>query len=153
MRVKFWIGFALTVAIVVLGILVSGGQPIVFVDIPSLAIVILIPAAIAFASWPVRDIGRAFSALYDEGASRMELEKSLLFFDSLRRWMSTAAFMGLMIGLVSILRYYTGNETGKLGPNLAVMLLCNASALFFMLLVPLPLASLARRRLVEARGE
>lgn len=149
MKAKFWIGFLMTMATVVFGVIASGGKLLIFVDIPSLMVVILIPAAIAFASWPVRDIGRVFTALYDEGATRVELEKSLLFLNSLKQWMTTAAFMGLMLGLVCILRFYDGNKSGRLAPNLAVMLLCNATALFFMLLVPLPLASLAKRRLIE----
>lgn len=149
MKLKFWIGLVFTTACIVFGILVSGADIPVYVDIPSLVIITLIPAAIAFASWPLVEIRRAFGALYDPAASKPELEKSALFFESLIRWMLYAAFAGLMIGLVAILRYYDGGESGKLGRNLAVMLLCNTEALFIILVFPLPLASLARRRLAE----
>ncbi len=153
MKAKFWIGLVFTTAIVVFAIVASGGSVLVYFDIPSLVMIALIPASIAFASWPLGEIRRAFTALHDPAAGRAELEKSALFFESIIRWMLYAAFAGLMIGLVAILRYYDGNQVGKLGRNLAVMLLCNTEALFLIIVFPLPLAAIARRRLAGLNGD
>lgn len=136
-----------TLAIIAMAVLVSGGSLSIFIDLPSYAVIFLIPAAIAWASWPVRDMGRAFSAPFDPGASRTDLEKSRLFFESVRRWMFMAA--GTMVGLVCILKYADGSNLDKIGRNLAVMLLCVTSAIFVSLAFTLPLESLARRRLAE----
>lgn len=136
-----------TLAIIAMAVLVSGGSLSIFIDLPSYAVIFLIPAAIAWASWPVRDMGRAFSAPFDPGASRTDLEKSRLFFELVRRWMFMAA--GTMVGLVCILKYADGSNLDKIGRNLAVMLLCVTSAIFVSLAFTLPLESLARRRLAE----
>lgn len=149
MKAKFITGAALTAAIIVVVILVSGGSLSIFIDLPSYVLIFLIPAVMAWASWPVRDMGRAFSAPFDPGASRTDLEKSRLFFESVRRWMFMAAAAGTMIGLVCILQYADGSNLEKIGRNLAVMLLCVTSAVFFSLVFTLPLESLARRRLAE----
>lgn len=149
MRAKFLIGLALAAAVLIIAIIVSGGTLWIFFDLASLAVILLVPAAVAFASWPVKDIGRALSTPFDGKATRRELEKSRLFFRSFREWMMVSAFAGTMIGLVCILKLFDRGETAKLGPNLAVMLLCLTSALFASLLVLLPLESIAKRRLVE----
>jgi len=149
MKAKYFIGILLTLAILVSVVLFSGGKLIVFIDVPTYLVIFLIPAAIAFASWPVRDIGRAFSAPFDPAAIRVELEKSRLFFESLRRWVLVAALAGTMVGLVCILAFYNGGDQLRLARNCAVMLLCVTNALFFLLLLPLPLESIAKRRLAE----
>ncbi|HOX48669.1 MAG TPA: hypothetical protein PLG14_05725 [Spirochaetales bacterium] len=149
MRLKYFFGVFLVAAISAAAVAMSGGKLAAFVDLPTYVVVLAIPAAIAFASWPVRDIGRAFSAPFDPAAGRKELEKSLLFFSQLRRWVLVAALLGTMIGLVCILAYADGRNLDRLGRNLAVMFLCVTNALLFCLVVPLPLESLASRRLAE----
>jgi len=62
MRLKYFFGVFLVVAISAAAVAMSGGKLAAFVDLPTYVVIIAIPAAIAFASWPVRDIGRAFSA-------------------------------------------------------------------------------------------
>ncbi len=149
MKLKFFLGVFLVLAISVLAVLGSGGRLTTFFDIPTFVVIVVIPAAIAFASWPVRDIGRAFSAPFDERAERKELEKSRTFFALLRQWVLVAAFFGSMIGLVCILAYADGHDIDKLGRNLAVMLLCVTNALLLFLILPLPFESLVKRRLAE----
>lgn len=149
MKLKFLVGVFLVLVISAGVIIISGGRLSLFVDIPTYIVIILVPAAIAFASWPVKDIGRAFSAPFDPAAARRELEKSRLFFESLRQWILVAALLGTMVGLVSILAFADAKNLDKLGRNLAVMLLCIANSLLLFLVLPLPLESLAKRRLAD----
>lgn len=150
MRTKFCIGSLCTIAIIILLIFACGTKPTIFVDIPTFVLIIFAPAAIAFASWPVKAMGRAFSAPFDSAASKAELGRSVLFFASCRRWILIAAAAGAMMGLVAILAGFSVNGDNKrLGPNLAVMLLSVADSLFLDLVVTLPLESLAKRRLAE----
>jgi flagellar motor component MotA len=149
MKAKFLVGVLIVVAVTFSAILFSGGKLLVFVDVATYLVIFFIPAGIAFASWPVRDIGRAFSAPFDKLAKPKELEKSLFFFESARRWILVSAFLGTMVGLVCILVYADATNLERLGRNLGVMLLCITNALFFFLLIPLPIESLAKRRLME----
>jgi flagellar motor component MotA len=149
MKLKFFVGAILSLAILVSTIVFSGGNMIVFVDVPTYLIIFLIPAAIAFASWPLREIGKAFSAPFDAAATKVELSKSRLFFESLRKWVLVAALAGTMVGLVCILAFYSSGDQERLARNCAVMLLCVTNALAFFLVLPLPLESIAKRRLAE----
>ncbi|MBL8966542.1 MAG: hypothetical protein JNG85_05980 [Spirochaetaceae bacterium] len=149
MKVKFFIGVFFVAAISGGVVIISGGRLSLFIDVPTLLVILVIPAAIAFASWPVKDIGRAFSAPFDADAGRGELEKSRLFFESLRQWILAAALLGTMVGLVSILAFADAKNLDKLGRNLAVMLLCLTNSLFLFLILPLPFEALAKRRLAE----
>ncbi len=149
MKLKFFVGIFFVAAITVIAIVTSGGRLYTFFDVPTYLVILLIPAAIAFASWPVKAIGRAFSAPFDAAAGRGELEKSRLFFESLRQWILAAALLGTMVGLVCILAYSDAKDLYKLGRNLAVMLLCVTNALLLFLVLPLPIESLAKRRLAE----
>ncbi len=149
MILKYFVGIFLTLALSAAMVLISGSTLPTFVDVPTYLILILVPALMAFASWPVRDIGRAFSAPFDPVADRKDLEKSRLFFQDLRKWLYTAAGLGTMLGFVSILVFADGENLDKLGRNLGVMLLCVTNAFLFDLLLPLPMGASARRRLAE----
>jgi hypothetical protein len=149
MKVKYFAGIVLILAVSSAIVLMTGSTLPTFVDVPTYLILVLVPAILAFASWPVREIGRAFSAPFDPAAGRKDLEKSRLFFADLRKWLYTAAGLGTMLGLVSILVFAEGAHLDRLGRNLGVMLLCVTNAFLFALLVPLPLESLARRRLAD----
>ncbi|HOX13466.1 MAG TPA: hypothetical protein P5117_08550 [Spirochaetia bacterium] len=149
MKAKYFTGIFLTLAVSAAIVLMSGGTLPTFVDVPTYLLLILVPATLAFASWPVREIGRAFSAPFDPAAARNDLEKSRLFFQDLRKWLYTAAGLGTMLGLVSILVFADGEHLDRLGRNLGVMLLCVTNAFLLALMVPLPLESIVRRRLAE----
>jgi len=149
MKAKYWIGAGLTLAIFVATVYMCGARIMIYVDIPSIIVVVLIPAAIAFASWPVKDIGRAFAAPFDPKAGKAELAKSAYFMESLRRWSLYAAALGALVGLIAILVFMTGFDSERLGRNLGVMLLVLSTSLLLILAFVLPLESLAKRRLVE----
>ena len=149
MKTKYFTGVFFILAVSAAIVLLSGSTLPTFVDVPTYMILILVPAILAFASWPVREIGRAFSAPFDPAAGRKDLEKSRLFFVDLRRWLYTAAGLGTMLGLVSILVFADGEHLDRLGKNLGVMLLCVTNAFLLALMVPLPLESMVRRRLAE----
>lgn len=149
MKTKYFTGVFLLLAVSAALVLMSGSTLPTFVDVPTYMILILVPAILAFASWPVREIGRALSAPFDPAAGRKDLEKSRLFFVDLRRWLYTAAGLGTMLGLVSILAFADGEHLDRLGRNLGVMLLCVTNAFLLALMVPLPLESMVRRRLAE----
>ena len=149
MKTKYFTGVFFILAVSAAIVLLSGSTLPTFVDVPTYMILILVPAILAFASWPVREIGRAFSAPFDPAAGRKDLEKSRLFFVDLRRWLYTAAGLGTMLGLVSILVFADGEHLDRLGRNLGVMLLCGTNAFLLALMVPLPLESMVRRRLAE----
>jgi flagellar motor component MotA len=147
MKLKYLTGIVLTLGIFVMGVYLSGGFLRIFIDPLTTALIVGIPAAIAFASWPVKDIGRAFSAPFDAAADERELRMAAEFFTGMKTWIALAAFIGVMIGLISMLALYSPDlESGKLGVNLAVALLSVMQALLFIALVPYPLGAMARRR-------
>jgi hypothetical protein len=105
LKAKLLIGMLIELAAIGSGILFSGTEPRIFIDIPTIIIVAGVPLAVAFASWPVKRIGRAFAAPVDPAASILDLEDSAEFLRSFRRWMYAGTVVCAFIGLIAILRY------------------------------------------------
>ncbi len=134
------------------GFYFSGGENIaLFIDIPTIICVCFVTFLILFASWPLKDMGRAFSAPYSMGATKVELLKSKEFFTSMRKALVWSALVSSLIGFISILRYmsYEPFDAERLGLNFAVAILSVFQAGITVLVLALPFESAARRRLAE----
>jgi flagellar motor component MotA len=151
LKAKLLIGMLIELAAIGSGILFSGTEPRIFIDIPTIIIVAGVPLAVAFASWPVKRIGRAFAAPVDPAASILDLEDSAEFLSSFRRWMYAGTVVCAFIGLIAILRYLHEMEPERLAPNVAVAVLCVWQAFFFDALFLHPLEAAACRRLRDGR--
>ena len=149
MRIKFLVGLTIQAALVVVGVLFSGGNLVVLFDFLSLLLVIGLSLAIAFGSWPAKDVIRAFGAPSDKDATKRELERSALFFHSLRSWIYAASGLTVMIGIIFSLKYINEWEPDHIGPNVAISLLGIFYAFCLDTFIVLPLESLARRRMLE----
>ncbi|OHD82458.1 MAG: hypothetical protein A3J97_10470 [Spirochaetes bacterium RIFOXYC1_FULL_54_7] len=153
MRTKYFFSAVMVLAVLAGAILVSGGHLMIVLDPYSMILVLGLPFIIAFGSWPLRDICRAFSAPFDPSADGKDLRKAAEFFESFRSWLAVSAATGAMTGLLLMLALFDlDNGLARLGSNLAVMLLSVFYALVLNLLFVLPLGALARRRLLDMQA-
>jgi flagellar motor component MotA len=154
MIAKLIVSIVLILGIIVFGILVSGGILIAYYDLPTILVVVGTTFLILFASWPIRDIGRAFKAPFSKDASIIELKKSVVFFELARKALVWSGLLAVMMGVVAMLLALSlidlPKDLERLGKNCAVALLSVFQVSVTVLLLVLPFESAARRRLIGA---
>lgn len=111
-------------------VLVSGGDPRWYLDLPSAAVVFVLAFSVTAGDYGWKGIGRAFSAAF--GKRPMEaaaLRSADAAVRALGRYAWYASVLGVFVGTIAIL----GNmsDPGKIGPNFAVALICPLYALLF----------------------
>ena len=129
-------------------VFVCGSTAWLYVDLPSLVIVPVLPVLYMAAIYGFAGVAGAFRVPFSERASVGELARSLAFFKSLGRSFWLFGAMGMCLGLIEVLRNLTERE--KLGPNLAIAILTILYAATFNLLLVQPFSANARKRLAEA---
>ncbi|MDF2511562.1 MAG: hypothetical protein K0S04_1428 [Herbinix sp.] len=123
------------IAIIIFLVATVGGislcsPPIIFLDIPSLLIILLFTIPMLIAAGLGGDLSRAFKVMVrkDLPYTRVELQRALIAVEYTMRLLFYAGLIGSLIGFISMLRNISDLST--IGPNFAVMLL----TLFYALL-------------------
>jgi flagellar motor component MotA len=132
-------------ALIVLAIYFSGGTMLLYVDIPSFLITAVLTVILLWSGWGFREMGAAFRNALSETSERKGLEDAALFFKMAERYLIVSGAMAFFLGSIAILKNLA--DKSRLGPNVAVALISVFYALFFGLLVCIPLEACARRRL------
>jgi flagellar motor component MotA len=160
MKTKLIISLILILGCAAIGIYFSGGECLTFIDIPTFMCVDILAFLILLASWPIKDIGRAFSKPFSGEATPADLRKAREFFSSLRRALVWAGILAVVLGFVLILKQLpvTGSASAsastvfsmeRLGANMAVTILSIFYTAASVIVLCLPFESAARRRLAE----
>lgn len=149
MKKGYFAAVAAALAVFAAAILVANGSFSWFIDMSSLAVVLL-PAF--FLSWGVfglPGIGRAFAASFrKEGAAEGELRKALAFFDAILSYLLLSGLLGSLVGIISMVGRI--DDLKSIGLGMAIALLSLWYALILILAVAVPFRSGIRRRLAEA---
>jgi flagellar motor component MotA len=105
-------------------------NPVIFLDIPSILIIILLTVPMLMAAGLGGDLIRAFKLMIRKNHpyTTSELQRAHHAVDYTIKLLWYAGFIGSFIGLVSMLRNLTDPTT--IGPNAAVMILTVFYALF-----------------------
>lgn len=138
----------LVLAALVFIFIVAAASVEFYFDLPSLIVVPVLPTITVCLMFGARASGRAFSAVFDASAERRELATSVSFFETLGRAFFLFGMIGFGIGLIIVLSNL--NDTAKVGPNLAVALLCVFYAAVANAVAVLPFLTAARTRMIDA---
>ncbi len=148
--IKYLVSALGALALVFLGMGISGGHALVYVDPASALIAFGVPLLLLKAGWSFRSMGAAFGNALSDSAGAPELEDARLFFGTAFRYLMATGPMAFLLGLVAILANLA--DKARLGPNVAVALISMFYAVLAALVVCLPLEAAAKRRLAALRA-
>jgi len=130
----YFISIIIFLAVLVSTFLLSGSITI-FIDLPSILIIIAITLPMLLSSGLFTDFKNSFRIVMskDKTFSNEELERAILAIDLTNKLILISGFLGSIIGLISMLRQLS--DPSKIGPSVAVMLLTTFYALFLTIIL------------------
>ena len=146
--------FYFVAVVLVIGILagtgVAVGAPLgLFLNVPSLILVVAPTLLLVAANFTVREIGTCFSISFRrEGARRIDLELARVFFSALGRYLGLIGSIGALIGLIELLA--TLGDSAAIGSGVALALMTALYGLILYVAVVIPFQAGIRRRIAEA---
>lgn len=138
--------FVLFLALVATGVLFAGARATLFLNLPSLLIVVLLSLVLSLCTFSPVEIGRAFALAFRRTeVDQSELRAAILYFRSLQWYLIVSGLIGFFIGLIAIL---AGLGTAKtVGAGLAIALLTVFYSLLLAAVVAVPFRTGLERRL------
>ncbi len=144
---KRWIASVIAAVCFASLIAAMGGDVAYFIDLPSLVIVLIFPFLYLSALYGFSGVALAFRTTGNKDAVEAELRVSLAFFRSYGK----ATWLFSLFAACSSTIVMLGDLTdpSELGAYFAIILICPLYAVMFNLLLTLPYAAHAERRLAE----
>jgi hypothetical protein len=151
MSKRYFVLLGLALAAVVGVFALTGVTILAILDVPSLAVVIMFPVLMDFASHGPRDIARCFRVAFtSNAATRTELESALVYFDGLSRYLASGGVLGVTIGMVAVLGFApVRRDLESVGLGLALCLLAAVYAVVLIAMVAVPFRTAVRKRLAS----
>jgi flagellar motor component MotA len=125
----------------------SGGAFSVYLDVPSLLIMVIFPFVYQCLLFGVSTVKIAFTAGFKKDAAMEELTKAQLFFKNYSKVIWITALVVVFIGTVAILAYL--EDPAMLGPNFALAFLSILYGGIIHLVIILPNSVFLKKRLIE----
>ena len=148
MSLFYLIGAAVAVGTWVFAIVASAGRIAVFMNVPSLVVVLVPAAGLCLSSFRPQEIGRSFRVAFARSpAQATELRVAAAFFRALQRYLLLTGPVGGLVGLIVMLASL-GDVSGQ-GIGLALCLLTVLYSVLLALLLALPFRAAVERRLAE----
>ncbi len=132
------------------GVYISAAKPLWYLDVPSIIMVFLPSFVLCAGDYGWKGIGMAFSAAFGrQPRTDQELVRAQATATALGRYSWYAAVFGTCIGFIAILASLSqAQDSTRLGPNVAVSLICFFYALMFNFMLITPM----RNRIALKRG-
>ncbi len=148
----YWVALVIVLAVVVIAIVWSLGT-LLFVDVPSLVVVVVPVLAMSIASFSPREIGKSFRVAFArQPAEPAELRTAAAFFRALQRYLILSGLIGVFTGVISLLGWI--GQKPSLSTNVAsgfaLLLISAFYAIVLLLTVAVPFRSAVDKRLAEA---
>ena len=101
-------------------LLSGGGTGIIFLDLPSFIIAVVVPFLFVNVLFGFKEMGEAFSTPFRKEADKEKLMQSLIFFKTYAKATWLAGLISVLIGLITML--CTLDDKASIGPNAALAL-------------------------------
>ena len=149
MRKSYFILMPLTLALLVWAYYeFSGVEMIYFLDLPSLLIIPILPLLMTFCTFRPLEIRDYFAmALNNNESDSVKLEGAIHFFHTLQTYAYLAAGISFVMAVIYILS--VEKDISRIGPMLAVALICILYSLGLAFFITLPLKAGLRKLLHE----
>ena len=145
---KFYpISLVLFLTLIAVAIIMSGPGFGVYLSLPSLIIVLGLPAAILLATHSPREMGMAFRSAYRNSSSG-ELRAAVVFFSAMQRYLLWSGVLAPMVGVVAMLSVL--GDKSSVGMGAAIALITVLYSIVLNLTVALPFKCAAEKRLALA---
>ncbi len=140
------------VAMVVFGTCIGGNSILLYLDIPSLVLVPILPYIIASFIYPFneqRKFNREIFAVNRPG-DKQELLNAVNFYKLLRILTIFSAVFGTLIGFIGILGAFSSIENNDtFAQNFGVLSICSFYGIVYLIAIVEPLGAAAKKRLNE----
>jgi flagellar motor component MotA len=128
-------------------IVMSGGHPYGYLDIPSVLIMVFFPFVYQCLLFGVSTVKIAFTAGFRKDAGMEQLTKAQLFFKNYSKVIWITALVVVFIGTVAVLKNL--EDRTMLGPNFALALLSVLYGGILHLVIIIPNSVFLKKRLME----
>ena len=128
-------------------VFMSGGALPVYLDIPSILIMVIFPFVYQCLLFGVPAVKLAFTAGLKKDADIKQVTKAQLFFKSYNKVICFSAFVTVLIGVVAMLANM--DDKTKLGANLALVLLSLLYGGLLHIAIIIPNSIFLKKRLIE----
>ncbi|HUX14088.1 MAG TPA: MotA/TolQ/ExbB proton channel family protein [Spirochaetia bacterium] len=126
---------------------VLAGGLSMYLDLPSLAVILLLPLPLLVATFPLREIRNAFFCVFHHAVDGSELRNALVVFSTMERLLLLAGLFGVISGLIGIFSHISSAE--MIGRGIALALLTPLYAMVLMMAFTVPLRAAVRRRIAR----
>lgn len=146
----YWAALVIVVAILVIAVVWSLGT-LLFLDVPSLIVVIVPVLAMSFAAFSPRDIGKSFRVAFTrQPAEPAELRTAAAFFKALERYIILSGLIGVFTGVISMLGAVSRDSSLNIASGFALLLVSAFYAIVLLLVVAVPFKAAVDKRLAQA---
>ncbi|OHD12058.1 MAG: hypothetical protein A2Z96_04970 [Spirochaetes bacterium GWB1_48_6] len=136
-----------SLSVLVVSIFISGSPFVIFLDFPSLLLLVGIQIMVTLAFSGFHGIARAFTAPFENTPAPAELRKARSYWKGQTTISLMAGFLGVLLGIISMMQNLSDNSA--LGRGAALALLILFYALILNLTIFIPYRLLCERRLAE----
>lgn len=141
--------FVLFLALAASGVLFAGARATLFLNLPSLLIVVLLSLVLSLCSFSPAEIGHAFALAFRRTAvDQRELRTAILYFRSLQWYLIASGLIGFFVGLITILAGL--GTAATLGSGLAISLLTVLYSLLLAAVVAVPFRTGLERKVTAS---
>lgn len=124
-------------ALIALAVLFAGAQASLLWSVPALLMVVLLSFVLSLCSFSPAEIGRAFALAFRRSeADQDEVRLAILYFRSLQWYLFAAGFIGLLVGVITILGNLHSATSAGTGAAISLLTLFYALALAAIVAVP-----------------
>ncbi len=146
MSLYFVVGEILFFGLVIAAIAL--GSPItMFIDVPSITIIIGGGFAMALMSFTVQEISNAFNHAFGSPGTKEEFQKSAYFWECMIRNLLLVGVLATTIGLVKMLTDLSDPE--MISPSMAVAMLTILYSIIVSAIFPLPAHYIIKKRILS----
>jgi flagellar motor component MotA len=139
--IRYVISLLVFVAAVVFVVAVSGGSVTDILDVPSFIIAGIVPFLLVSVLFGFKNMAAAFSTAVQKDAGKDRLLKAAVFFTFYGRITWIMTIIGVIIGLIPMLRYWLPEDITGLAPNISILLflLLYGGIIYAVLILPFTL--------------
>ena len=147
MKKTYLISVILVLTMCAAAIITASGNISLFIDFPSMVMVIGITCIMIIFNWDIQTIIKSFKAPFKQNPLKKELEIALVFFNSIQKYLIYSSILGLLSGVMVMLGIL--NDSVSFGRGLAIALLVIYYNFIIQLILVTPFKSGIKKKLIE----
>ncbi|MDR0306293.1 MAG: hypothetical protein LBI42_05575 [Chitinispirillales bacterium] len=145
--IRYFLSLGIFFAGVISTIIVSGGSPLFFINLPSFIIVGILPFLFVSTIFGFKEMAWAFSITLKKEVDKEELLNALNFFKYFGKTIWIASLIAVLIGVITILGFL--GDMSALGQNLSIALISILYSALFNIVIIIPFTVFIKKKMNE----